>query len=100
MAEVFEHRLGWTVELNGRMAIGEYVGDECPVDAAIRAHMIDRDHPVRIETADGVVVELKFLSFGDFHQEGDPEKAEATGKAVRQLKRGWEHQRQSITADW
>jgi hypothetical protein len=101
MASVFEHALGWTVELDGRVVIGEYVGDECPLTAAVRAHAIDRDHPVRIETADGVVIELDFLSFGDFHQDGDPQKSEATGKARKQRCRRCDVPRSDVgEADW
>lgn len=100
MASVYEHPLGWSVELDGRIVIGEYVGDECPFTAAIRAHAIDRDHPVRIETADGVVMELDILSFGLHHQDGDPQKAVATGKASKQRCRRCDVQRSNVEPDW
>lgn len=94
MADVFEHRLGWRIELDGKEVIGEYVGDKCPLTAATRAHAIDRDNPVRIETADGVVMELDFLSFGRFHQEGDPLRADPTGKATPQFHSAYEAERE------
>ena len=90
MANVYEHPLGWAIEKDGEFAIGEFVGDPCPLTAAVRAHAIDQDAPVRIETADGIVIELDFLSFGDFHQAGDPERATASGKAERQIERRYE----------
>lgn len=86
--------------MNGEVVIGEYVGDECPLTAATRAHAIDREHPVRIETADGVVMELDFLSFGRFHQEGDPQRAEASGEAIKQLHRAYESNRTDPLPDW
>ena len=100
MASVFEHSMGWTVELDGKFAIGEYVGDECPLTAAVRAHAIDREHPVRNETADGVVIELDFLSFGDLHQEGDPQESEASGKASKQRCRRCDIRRSDVAPGW